>query len=91
MRRDGDDCNLALLWAIAPEDSVGTGRAILNVRLEDFRVRVVGVLDRVVFMCLKARVARICLEKFNALYNLFSSEKCNNAMIPIGGRQFYYQ
>ena len=61
MRRDGDDCNLALLWAIAPEDSVGTGRAILNVRLEDFRVRVVGVLDGVVFVCLEARVARICL------------------------------
>src|SRR6185295_17875178 len=62
MRRDSDDCNLALLWAIAPEDAVGAGRAVLNVRLEDRRVRIVGVLDRVVFVCLEARVARVCLE-----------------------------
>ncbi len=71
VRRDCDNCNLARLWAIAPEDAVGTGRAVLNVRLEDFRVRIVGVLDRVIFVCVEARVARVCLEKFDALYNLF--------------------
>ena len=39
MRREGDDCNLALLWAIRLEDAVDAGRAVLNVRLEDLRVR----------------------------------------------------
>jgi hypothetical protein len=46
MRRDGDDCNFALIRAIAPKDPVVTGRAVLNVRLEDLRVRIVGVLDQ---------------------------------------------
>ena len=71
MRRNGDDRDLALLWTVAPEDAIGAGRAVLNVRLEDLRVRIVGVLDRVVFVCLEARVARVCLEEFNALYDLF--------------------
>src|ERR1700694_6261625 len=71
MRRDGDDRDLALLWAVAPEDAVGTGRAVLNVRLEDLHVRIVGVLDRVIFVCIEARVARVRLEEFNALYDLF--------------------
>jgi len=71
MRRDGDHRDLALLWTVAPEDAAGAGRAVLNVRLEDLRVRIVGVLDRAVFVCLEARVARVCLEEFNALYDLF--------------------
>ena len=71
MRRDGDDRNFVLLWAIAPEDTVGAGCAILNVRLKDLGVMIVRVLDRVVFVCLESRVARVCLEEFNALDDLF--------------------
>src|SRR5450759_4871254 len=71
MRRNGDDRDLALLWTVAPEDAVGAGCAVLNVRLEDLHVGIVGVLDRVVFVCLEARVARVCLEEFKALYDLF--------------------
>src|SRR5487761_2560940 len=71
MRRNGDDRDLALVWTVAPEDAIGAGRAVLNVRLEDLHVGIVGVLDRVVFVCLEARVAGVCLEEFNALYDLF--------------------
>ena len=71
MWRDRDDRDLALLWAVAPEDAVGTGRAVLNVRPEDLRVGIVGVLDRVIFVCIEARVARVSLEECNALYDLF--------------------
>lgn len=70
MRRDGNDCNVKFLWAVAPEYAVGVGCAVLNIGLEDLGVRIVGVLDRVVFVCLEARVARVCLEEFNALYDL---------------------
>ena len=59
MRRDGDDCNLILLWAVAPEYAAGAGRAVLNVSLEDLRVTIVGILDRVIFVCLQTRVARV--------------------------------
>ncbi len=71
MRRDGDEGGLAPLGAIAPEDAVGAGRAMLHVRVEDLRVRIVGVLNRVVFVCLKARVARVCLEKCHTPGHLF--------------------
>ncbi len=71
MRCDGDDRDLALVWTVAPEDAVGAGCAVLNVCRENLRVRIVGILDRVVFVGLEARVARVCLEEFNALYDLF--------------------
>ena len=70
MRCDRDDRDLALLWAVAPEYAASTGRAILNVCLENLRVRIVGVVDRIVFVRLEARVARVCLEEFNAFYDL---------------------
>ena len=50
MRRDGDNSDLAHIWTVAREDAVGAGRAVLNVSLEDFRVRIVRILDRVVFV-----------------------------------------
>jgi len=71
MRRDRDDRDLALLWAVTPENAIGTGCAILNICLENLRVRIVGVVDRIVFVRLEARVARVCLEEFNAFYDLF--------------------
>lgn len=71
MRRDGDDGDLALLGPVAPKNTVSAGRAVLNAGFEDFRIRIVGVLDGAVFVSIEARVARVCLQEANALHDLF--------------------
>jgi len=70
MRCDGDDSDLAFFRAVAPEDPVGARRAVLNVGLENLGVRIIRVLNRVVFVCLETRVARVSLEELNAFYDL---------------------
>jgi len=59
MRRDRDDRDLALFRAVAPEDAVGARRAVLNVCLENLQVGIVGILDRIIFVRIEARMARI--------------------------------
>ncbi len=71
MRRDGDDRDLALLGAITPEDAVGARRAVLNVCLENLRVGIVGILNRIVFVRTESRVAGVVPEEFDAFYDLF--------------------
>src|SRR3990172_1204707 len=70
MRGDGDDRDLAFFRTIAPEDTVGARRAVLNVSLEHLGLGIVGVLDRIVFMRIEPRVARVCQQEFNALDHL---------------------
>ena len=67
MQRDGNNRDLAGLWAVTPEYKVITERAILHVGLEDLRVCNVRVLDRVVFVCFQSRMTRVFLEQFNTL------------------------
>ena len=38
MRSDGDNCNLTLLWPVAPKDSVGARSSILRVRFKNFMI-----------------------------------------------------
>jgi len=63
MRRDGDDGEPGIFWAIAPEDAVGPGRAVSHVRLEYLRGGIVGAVDRAAFVSLEAEVARVCLNQ----------------------------
>jgi hypothetical protein len=57
MRRYGDNGDLTFLWPVAPEEPVGTWRLVLHVRFENFRFLIVRMFDRVVFVCIEARVS----------------------------------
>jgi len=70
MRRNGEDGDLVFAGAVAPENAIRAGGAILGVGFEDFLFGVVRVLDGVVFVGLEAGVAGIGGEKFNAFLDL---------------------
>src|SRR5947209_7916248 len=54
VRRDGDDCDLIFAGAIAPEDAVCAGGAVLRVRLEDLLMFVVWMDEGMEFVGLQA-------------------------------------
>ena len=47
MRGDSDDGDLSFLRPVAPEEPVGGWRVLLNVSLENFLLRIVGVFQGV--------------------------------------------
>lgn len=70
VRGDGDDRDLALAGAVAPEDAIGARGSVLGVCLEDLVALAVGVLERVELVGLKARVARVLAKQPDGLRDL---------------------
>jgi hypothetical protein len=56
VRRDGADRDVAFVGPVAPEESVGARRAVLDVGLEHLAVLLVRVLDRVELVGLQSRL-----------------------------------
>ena len=70
MRRYGDNGDLTFLWPVAPEEPVGTWRLVLHVRFENFRFLIVRMFDRVVFVCIEARVSWVIQQQSHAFLDL---------------------
>jgi len=70
MWREGDDGQLALLWAIAPEKSVRGRRMLLHVSLEDLSIRIIGMLEGVKDMRVQGWMPGISLEEAERLFDL---------------------
>jgi hypothetical protein len=70
MRGDRENCNLTLVWTVAPEYAIGAGRLVLNISLENRLLRVVGMFQRFVFVGSQAGMSRVLQKLPDAAVNL---------------------
>ena len=70
MRRDCDDGDVTLVRSITPEDTVRAGYLVLDISLENFTRGFKRMIEGIILVCLKARVAGIGQEKMDGLMHL---------------------
>jgi len=66
-----EDRDLISIGAVAPENPIGAGSAILCVCFEYFLILIVGMGQRMILVGFKARMARVSREKLDAFEDLF--------------------
>ncbi len=99
MRSNGDEGDLAFLRSVAPEKPVGGRGVLLNIGLEDFLSRIVGIFQRVEDVGLKGWVPGIGLQESEGFFDLLDQAGVSGGSLQaleffvgaLGKNQFKHQ